>query len=103
MYIPLTSRPYLFIPIDGLDPEAGATVEIAVIADDGTEPRDTDYHPAPPVTPAPGADPEPAILLGPGGDYSYPAGYYFAFARLTAGAERLVLPAGRVRIGEPPG
>jgi hypothetical protein len=100
VYIPVTSRPYLFIPIEGPQ-DAGVmatwATEIALIADDGTEPADGDWHTAAWI------GGEPALLIGDGTTFTYPAGYYFAFARLTAGEERLVLPSGRVRIGEPPG
>jgi hypothetical protein len=97
MYVPLTSRPYLFIPLHGpVDPNSpGYTTEIALVADDGREPADADWHAAQWI------GGEPCILFGPGAPFAYATGFYMAFARLTAGAERLVLEAGRVRIGTP--
>lgn len=97
MYFPATSRPYVYVPIDGpvtADIMAGYVTEIAIIADDGTEPADADYHLATWL------GDEPALLVGPGTSYVYPSGDYMAFARITAGDERLVLLSGRIRIGE---
>jgi hypothetical protein len=101
VYIPATSRPYLFIPIDGpvsADVLAGPgyTTEIALVADTGAEPADADYHTAQWI------GGEPGILIGPGSSYVYATGNYMAYARVTGGGERVVLPAGRVRIGTPP-
>jgi hypothetical protein len=98
VYVPVTSRPYLFIPLYGpvsATVMAGYTTEIALVADDGREPADADWHAAQWI------GGEPCILFGPGAPFAYPTGFYMAFARLTAGAERLVLEAGRVRIGTP--
>jgi hypothetical protein len=96
MRVLATSRTYVYIPID---PPASAgdvtqyLAEAALIADDGTEPAEGDYHPADWIAG------EVALLVGPGGDVQYDAGDYFAFARITAGVEQVVLPSGRVRVG----
>jgi hypothetical protein len=97
VHVPVTSRPYLFIPLHGpVDPNSpGYVTEIALVTDDGHEPADADYHAALCI------GGEPCILFGPGAPFSYATGWYMAYARLTAGAERLVLEAGRVRIGTP--
>jgi hypothetical protein len=93
-----TSKTYLYIPID---PPASAgdltqyMPEAALIADDGTEPGEGDWKPAEWI------GGELALLVGPGGSVTYPVGEYFAFARVTAGTERPVMPSGRVRIGFP--
>jgi hypothetical protein len=102
VYVAASSRPYLFIPLTGpVDPAvmAGYVTEIALAPDDGTEPAGADWHTAQWIAPRPGAAPEPCILIGPGGAAAYPAGDYMAWARITAGAEQLVLPSGRVRVG----
>ena len=98
MRILATSRTYMYIEIDP-PPEVGDVTqyppEAALIADNGTEPADGDYSPASWISG------RLALLVGPGGNgaISYPAGDYFAFARITAGVEQVVLPSGRVRIG----
>jgi hypothetical protein len=94
--IPVTSKIYLYIPVDPPDNVPDPTVyppEIALIADDGTEPKDTDYHAASWI------GGEMALLVGPGGGTVFAEGDYFAFGRLTAGQEKPVMPSGRVRIG----
>lgn len=96
MYIPLTSRPYMLIPISsppGIDP-TGTVPEACLMPDDGTEPGDGDY-----ITGA-WIDGEVGLLIGDGGDVTYPAGAYFAWARISVGSEVVVLPSGRVRIGD---
>lgn len=96
MYLPGTSKEYILIPPSG--PKGvdltQYTAEIALVADDGSEPADTDYHPA---TWLGG---EAALLEGPGGTVDYPNGEYMAWLRITAGAERPVIPAGRIRVGD---
>lgn len=96
MYIPVSSRPYMLIPIDsppGVDPTT-TVPEACLMPDDGSEPAEADY-----VTGA-WIDGEVGLLIGTGGDVAYPAGAYFAWARITIGAEQVVLPSGRVRIGD---
>lgn len=96
MRVLATSRTYVYIPVDpppGIGDVTQYQAEAALIPDDGTEPADTDYHVAIWLRG------EVALLVGPGGTVQYPAGDYFAFARITAGAEQVVLPSGRVRIG----
>jgi hypothetical protein len=95
--IPATSREYLYIPISPPDAVADVTVypaEAALIADDGTEPLDGDYHDAEWI------GGEIALLVGPGGTGTYLPGEYMAFARITAGDEKPVIKSGRVRIGD---
>jgi hypothetical protein len=94
--IPVTSKVYLYIGVDPPDGVADVTAyppEVALIADDGTEPADGDYHPASWI------GGEMALLVGPGGGTVFPEGDYMAFGRLTAGQEKPVMPSGRVRIG----
>jgi hypothetical protein len=96
MHILATSKTYMYIPVSPPATVPDVTVyspEAALIADNGTEPGDTDFHPASWI------GGEVALLIGPGGGTVYPAGEYMAFARITAGSEKPVLPSGRVRIG----
>jgi hypothetical protein len=98
MRILATSRTYMYIPIDPPADVGDVTQyppEAALIADDGTEPLDVDYQAASWISG------KIALLIGPGGNgaVQYIAGDYFAFARITAGIEQVVLPSGRVRIG----
>jgi hypothetical protein len=96
------SLAYIFVPWTspvGVDPTQ-FTVDIALCPDDGREPASGDFHAAVWMSPGGTAAPkEAALLVGPGGAAVYAAGEYMAFARITAGAERPVFPAGRVRIG----
>src|SRR5260221_4146022 len=96
-----SSLAYLFVPLygpKGTDMTAFPG-DLALSADAGAEPRGTDWH-APTWLSPDGIKPkEAALLIGPGGGTVYPSGEFMAFARLTAGAEKPVLPAGRVRIG----
>jgi hypothetical protein len=94
--IPVTSRIYVYVPIDPPPGIPDVTVyppEVALVTDDGQEPADGDYHPAAWI------DGEMALLVGPNGGVVYPAGDYFCYGRLTAGQEQPVMPSGRVRIG----
>lgn len=98
MRVPATSREYIYIPIDPPDGIPDVTVyvpEAALIPDDGTEPLESDWQSATWISG------EVALLIGPGTplEDDYKPGDYMAFARITAGAERVVLPSGRVRIG----
>lgn len=96
MYIPAASRLYMLIPVDG-PPGADLTAytaEVALTADDGTEPGEADWHPANWI------GGEAALLVGPGGGTTYPPGNYMAWVRITAGLERPALSSGRVRIGD---
>jgi len=91
-----TSREYIRIPVTG---PAGTDVtalaaEIALVADPGIEPADVDYHAATWISG------EACLLIGPAAPVDYPDGEYMAYVRLTAGAERPVLRAGRVRVGD---
>lgn len=99
MQIPASSKVNVFIPIDPPAYAGDVTQyqgEAALITDlTGTEPLDADYHPADWI------GGELALLVGPGGGVVYPPGEYMAWARITAGDERPVLPSGRVRIGTP--
>jgi hypothetical protein len=87
-----TSREYIRIPVTapaGVDPTLLAA-EIALVADPGAEPGDADYHAATWI------GGEACLLVGPtAADYA--DGEYMAYLRLTSGAERPVLRAGRVR------
>lgn len=90
-----TSREYIRIPVTG---PAGVDVtllaaEIALVADPGIEPVDADYHAATWIA-------GEACLLAGAGAVDYADGEYMAYLRLTAGAERPVLRAGRVRVGD---
>lgn len=93
-----TSREYIRIPVTapaGVDPTLLAA-EIALVADPGPEPADADYHAATWIAG------EACLLAGPGGSgaVDYPDGEYMAYVRLTAGAEKPVRRAGRVRVGD---
>ena len=91
-----TSREYILIPVTG-PPGTDVTTfaaEIALTPEPGTEPADGDYHAAAWI------GNEAALLCGPGGTADYPDGEYMAWVRLTAGAERPVMCAGRVRVGD---
>jgi hypothetical protein len=94
--IPVTSREYMYIPVSPPPAVPDVTVypcEAALVADDGSEPADGDYHAASWI------GGEVALLVGPGA-VTYLPGDYMAFARLTAGLEQPVMKSGRVRIGE---
>jgi hypothetical protein len=98
MRILASSREYVRIPIDppeGVPDVTVYTPEAALIADDGTEPLESDWQSATWISA------QVALLIGPGTplEDAYKPGDYMAFARITAGAERIVLPSGRVRIG----
>lgn len=97
MQIPMTSREFMYIPIEPPATVTDVTVfpcEAALVPDDGSEPADGDYHPASWIAG------EVALLVGPGGGTVYLPGEYMAFARITASQERPVIKSGRVRIGE---
>ena len=97
MQIAATSRPYILIGIDGPASAGDLTqypVAVALMPDNGTEPGVADWRNAEWI------DGKAALLVGPGGTVAYPAGLYFAWAQISAGAEVLVLPSGRVRIGD---
>jgi len=91
-----TSRPYVFISVDGPGDVTTTLPEIAIITDtsDGTEPGDSDWHAASWI------NGEAALLIGPGTPCVYAAGQYMAYVRITAGSERVVLPSGRIRVGD---
>lgn len=96
MLIPATSRIWMFVPIDGpvtTDVLVTYVPEVALVADDGNDPAEADWQDATWI------DGEAALLVGPDGTITYPPAEYMAYARLTAGAERVVLQSGRVRIG----
>jgi hypothetical protein len=92
-----SSRPYMYISLDGPDTAGDLTqypVQVALIPDNGSEPGDGDWHDADWI------DGQAALLLGPGSPAgAWTSGDYYAFARITAGLEELVLPSGRVRVG----
>lgn len=91
-----TSLVYMYIGIDAPDDAGDVTIypcEAALIADDGTEPEESDWYDA---TWLKG---KVALLIGPGVAADFPDGEYYAFVRITAGQEQPVLPSGRVRIG----
>jgi hypothetical protein len=96
-----TSRVLVQFPISGPVSAGNLTqypVEVALIADNGAEPADGDYHAGSWI------DGEAALLVGPaGGGFPagviYPAGDYMAFGRVTAGVERPVVKSGRWKIG----
>lgn len=98
-----TSRAYMFVPVTGpLGTDLTQyPVELALIADTGTEPADADYHAGQWLAPDTAAGKQAALLVGPGGGgVTYLPGEYMAYVRITAGLERPVLRAGRVRIGD---
>ena len=97
MRILATSREYVRIPIDPPEGVPDVTVYPRSRADRGRrdEPIEEDWQSATWIKG------EAALLIGPGTPLAdvYKPGDYYAFARVTAGAERVVLPSGRVRIG----
>lgn len=99
MHVLRTSLTYMYIPVDppAAIAEAGTLTsyecEAALIADDGSEPQEDDWYEAAWI------GGEVALLIGPGSAADFPSGVYFAFARISAGTEKPVLPSGRVRIG----
>lgn len=99
----VTSRPYLFVPIWGPGgKQSSGTVDLALVSEAaGEEPGSSDWHVATWMAPDPNspADLEASLLIGPGGGQEYAAGRYMCYARLTAGAEEVVLESGRVTIG----
>jgi hypothetical protein len=95
MYIPETSARTILIPVTGPDGLDLTTLpaQVAVIPDNGTEPSEDDYsevswHDATNL----------AFLIQPG---SLAPGEYMAWAAITNGDETpIVLPSGRIRIGD---
>jgi len=95
-----TSLAYIFVPVYGpanID-KTQFPVDIALITDAGAEPASGDWHAATWLSPDGIKPKEAALLVGPTAQV-YASGEYMAYARLTAGAEKVVEPAGRVRIG----
>lgn len=93
----LSSRTYMRIGIDPPDdldgPLTGYPCEAALIADDGTEPQESDWHTAEWI------GGKVSLMIGPGGALDPGEGDWMAFARITAGQEQPVLKSGRVTIG----
>lgn len=97
MYLPVTSKTYLCIPITGPASAGDLTqyaVAVALMPDDGTEPGYSDWQGAIWI------DGQAALLVNGGAPVSYPPGAYMAYATLTAGDETPVLVSGRVRVGD---
>lgn len=98
MQIPATSREFVSIPLDGPASAGDLTTlppQVAIVPDKGEEPIETDWNAAAWI------GGEVAILVGPGpGGLVFAEGDYMIFVRLTAGAERPVMKAGRLRIGQ---
>jgi len=93
MMILATSVEKIVIAIDGpADDLTPFTPYVALVADDGSEPGDSDYHAATWLSPS-----TMAYLPAKG---QYPAGLYMAFARVVATPEDVRMRSGRVRIGD---
>ncbi len=95
-----SSLAYLFVPLygpKGTDLTQYA-VDLALITDAGAEPSSGDWHAATWLSPDGIKPKEAALLIGPTAQV-YASGEYMCYARITAGAEKPVLPSGRVRIG----
>jgi hypothetical protein len=96
-----SSLAYLFIPLYGPASLGDLTqypVDLALITDAGAEPAAGDWHAATWLSPDGIKPKEAALLVGPTAQ-AYASGEYMCYARITAGAEKPVLPSGRVRIG----
>lgn len=91
-----TSKEYILIGVDAPESAGDITAyacEVALIADDGSEPEEADWVDALWI------GGEVALLVGPGGDIEPADGDYMCFIRITAGIEQPVRRSGRVRIG----
>jgi hypothetical protein len=106
MQIPVSTKETILCPISG-PPGLDLTPYVpmvALIADDGSEPVDADYHAGVWVTanlPANITAPCPGLTVGPGSAYVYGAGFYMAWVRVDTGTQRPVCVSGRVRVGDP--
>lgn len=93
MYVPVTSKQYICIPVEG--PEGvdltQYPVQVALVLETAGEPALNAYQPGVWI------DGEAALQILPG---TYPPGMYMAWALLTAGNEAPVVQSGRVRIGD---
>jgi hypothetical protein len=93
MMILASSKPYIFVPLDG--PKGVDLTQfsawIAVVPDTGAEPATGDYQAATWI------NGEAAILVGDG---QYQPGDYMIYARLSAPPEDLRLVSGRLRVGD---
>ncbi len=98
MYIVTTATPYIYVPITApvADPTT-LTAELALVQQDITDLTAANWVTAAWRAPAPGAAKELAVLRDTG---TWPDGEYMCYARLHSPPELLVLPAGRVRIGD---
>jgi hypothetical protein len=100
MQIPASSGIRMYVPVWGplgIDKTAYPCKIALVLDDDGAEPADGDYHPGE------WRDDE-ASMVPPSGTWGgdYPDGVYMAWVRVDPPAETpVIMPAGRVRIGEP--
>ena len=98
-WIPETSSLYLNVPVYGLATVAGVTVELALPADDGSEPAPGDWKTAAwtstPYPAEPSADGAELLITAA----EYPAALDMLWVRLTASPEQRVLQSGRVRTG----
>src|SRR5258707_1069057 len=95
-----SSLAYLFVPLYG--PKGTDLTQYAVgralTPDAGAEPSSGAWPAAPWLSPDGIKPKEAALLIGPAAQV-YASGEYMCYARITAGAEKPVLPSGRVRIG----
>jgi len=96
VFIETGSKQYIFVPVVGLTDPTVLPVEMAVVPQDN-KPGTSDWVAAQWKAPAPGLPLEAALLRDPA---VIPDGEYMAFVRLTATPELIVLPSGRIRIGD---
>lgn len=97
MFIAATATPYIYVPITApvADPTT-LTAELALVPQDAS-PATANWVTATWRAPVPGAAKELAVQR----DVAvWPDGEYMCWARLHSPPELLVLPAGRVRIGD---
>jgi len=97
VYIVTGATPYIYVPITApvADPTL-LTAELALVPQDSS-PATANWVTASWRAPVPGAAKELAVLRDVN---TWPDGEYMCYARLHAAPELLVLPAGRVRIGD---
>ena len=98
MQIAASSKPLMLIPVTGpagVDPTQ-FPAQVAVMPDGGGEPGSGDWHTGVWV------GGEMAITIGAAGaTIPLAQGFWFAWVKVDTGSEVLVLPSGRIRVGDP--
>lgn len=94
MRIPSTTVEYVRVPVrvDGVAPDPGLTVELAIVAEDTEEPGSGDWKTAA------WDDGSARLLVGPGTQVVLTNGRYDVWVRVTSSPELVVRKAGTLEI-----